>query len=262
MHSVLMLVVLSAPTPDTTAGEVGSAEKVYVLPDAKTPVLEFDYKGGFTPPRLKNDPVMSILADGTVLLPDRFGMSKDVTGSISADELQELLRFVLAEKKFTSIDSGKLKQAVDEAKRQKGGFAPVVADAPSTWVRVHIEGTTHEAQYYALGMAARQYPAVEKLQDFDAVATRLQRVMNVVRGGGRERIARILVLANAELKKQHPKTAALGMDDFSSAGPRADGTTYYSFNRRSEDGAFVSASVTVPEKGDATVTVRAGGANR
>ncbi len=236
----------------------------YELPaDGKTPVLELDYKGGFTPPRLKKDPALSILADGTVLMPDRFGMGKDVTGKVSKEELQELLRFVIAEKKFAEIDGKELKKEVAEAEKKRGGFIPRIADAPNTWVRVNVKGHQHEAEYYALGMAANQWPAVQGLQDLDAVSKRLQQVMNLVRGGGRERVEAMLKLANAELKKQHPDADPLTMEHFRYASENADGSRRYSFSWNAQGmpgvpatATYVSATVVVPAEGEAEVMVR------
>lgn len=237
----------------------------YELPeDGKTAVIELDYKGGFTPPRKKDDPALSILADGTVLMPDRYGMSKDVTGKLSQRELQELLRFVILDQQFAKIDPAALKLAVQEEQKKRGGFAIQIADAPNTWVRVSVKGHEHEAQYYALGMAANQNPTVDGLQDFHAIEKRLQNVMNIVRGGGREQIARILKLANAELQKQHPDAAPLTMEHLRSAYVGPDGTRRYSlgWNAQGMPGVpaaatYVNASVNVPEKGDPEVTIRA-----
>lgn len=242
-----------------------AGEKTYELPaDGKTPVIQMDYKGGFTPPRKKADPALTILADGTVLCPDRFGAARDVTGRIDPEEVRELLRFVLGERKFGKVDAAAIKKAVADEQRANNGFLPVVADAPNTWVKVTTKGTTHEAEYYALGMAARQHPKIDALQDFDAIAKRLQRVMHVAHGGGRERIAEILKVANAELKRQHPEADPLEMEHLTSAYVRADGSTTYNFGWSAQGmpgvpatRTFVNASVAVPENGEPTVTVRA-----
>ena len=178
--------------------------------------------------------------------------------------MQALLRFILVEKKFAKIDSKAIQAAVKAEQQKKGGLGIAIADAPTTVVRVNVKGTEHAVEYYALSFAANQYPAVEPLQEFNAVAKRLQNVMNVAKGGGKEKVSQMLKLANAELKKQHPDAKPLTLEHLQSAFTNRDGSKRYSFgwNKRGTpekpgSNTFVNVSVVESKDGATTVTARA-----
>ncbi len=159
--------------------------KEFELPeDPSTPVIVYDSAGGFTPRPVNNDPVMQILSDGTVLLGNRFKEGEPVQAKISSDELQKLLAFMLEEKKFREITAKTIQEksaAADKAKAKALGgngiiFAPRIADAPTTVVKVNVDGKPHEAKHYALFFAVRQYKDVQELQNLHAIAQHLQQL--------------------------------------------------------------------------------------
>jgi len=78
----------------------GADGPAYELPaDKKAPVLTLDYRGGFGPPRNDDKPLVSILADGTIVA----AQFKEGT-KLGADELQNPLRLVIAEHKLMEFD--------------------------------------------------------------------------------------------------------------------------------------------------------------
>ena len=93
--------------------------------DRKTPVLSIGYRGPFVPPRRNNKPVVSILADGT----------------IGADELQNLLRFVIAKRKLLEF-----KRKAVEAKARGDIY---ITDQADTIVKIAIRGRNHRVVYNA-----------------------------------------------------------------------------------------------------------------
>lgn len=245
----------------TTLAE-DKAKKTYKLPkDPKATVISFDFKGGFTPRRLKAEPALSILADGTVQMPDRFGFSKDVSGKISQKELQALLRFAIEENKFFSFDAAKVKEKVKKA--SVGRPIARVADAPSSVIEIKLAGKSHKASYYALGLAANQFKTVAELQQLFAIQKRLNVLMNLTRLGGEKGLKAALKHANDELKKKYPKAKPLTADDLRSVNIRKDGKKTVSFGhypRRPDgasDGTYVTATLQYPAKGEPMVFVRA-----
>ena len=249
-------------SPTSGRAEDKPAKPAFKLPkDPKAVVISFDWKGGFTPPRKNMAPVLSILADGTLLMPDRFGMAKDVTGKITRKELQDLLRFAITENKFFKFDAAKVKEKVRKASAGRPRIA--IADAPSSVVEIKLAGKSHKASYYALGFAARQYKTVAELQQLYAIQQRLNRLMNVTRLGGKKEVAKMLVLANVHLKKKFPKAAPLTASDLQSAGVRRDGSKYVSFSRYGKradgkpDGTYANVFIQIKGDTEPKVTVRA-----
>lgn len=246
----------------SAAAAADKKKTTYRLPkDPKAVVISFDYKGGFTPRPRNTAPVLSILADGTVLMPDRYGFSKDVKGKISRSELQDLLRFAIERNKFFSYDPKKVKAKIREAEKDKP--VPRIADAPSSVFEIRTADRTHKVSHYALGMVGRFYKGVDELQQLYAIQQRLNRLMNETRLGGKGELGKILNLANAELKKQHPKAKPLSIADLRSVNIRRDGTKSVSFYRfgKTADGkpnrTYVGVGIQIPVKGDPKVSIRA-----
>ena len=246
----------------TCASAADKKKTTYKLPkDPKAVVISFDYKGGFTPRPKNTDPVLSILADGTILMPDRFGFSKDVKGKMTQAELQDLLRFALEKNKFFSYDPKKVKAKMLAA--EKGKPIPRVADAPSSVFEIRTADKTHKVSHYALGMVGRFYQTVPELQQLYAIQQRLNYVMNETRIGGKAEVQKMLKLANAELKKMHPKAKPLTVEDFRSTSIRRDGTksvTFYRYGKTADgkpDRTYVSVGIQIPAKGEPKVSVRA-----
>lgn len=239
-----------------------AADEVYKLPkDKKAAVITLDHKGGFTPRRVSDAPVLSILADGTIKMPDRFGFSKDVNGKMSQKELQALLRFIIKENKFFEYDKAKV--AAKMKKAAAGRNIPRVADASTLVIEVKIAEKSNKASQYALGLMANQYKTVAEIQQLSAINRRLNRLMNTVRLGGEKELKKNLALVNAELKKKFPKAKALTKHEFQSCYIRKDGSKTVSFNRlgRTADGkydrTYVRATIQYPAKGEPKIFVAA-----
>lgn len=230
----------------------------YQLPkDPKAVVISMDDKGGFTPPRKTKDPSMSILRDGTVRVPDLFGLGKDVSGKISEKELQELLKFAIEDNKFFEYDDKKV-----AAKMKKAGKPPfAIADAATTVVEIRLADKSNKASQYALGFAVNQYKQVDELQQLNAISKRLRGVMNVARLGGNDKLEQMLKMANAQLKKMFPKAAPFTAGDLQNVNLRPDGDKIIAFHRSGKtadgkpDGTYVGATIQQPTEGKPTVQV-------
>lgn len=232
------------------------AKTTYELPGEKNaPVLVLDYEGGFTPPRKNNEPALLIQADGTVILGAPFGQKKRVKTQISQEQVQELLRFALAENHLGEFDADAIKKEM-----AKGGPQLRIADAPTTVVRIQANGKQHEAKFYALGLKVSQYPQIKALAHLENVRKRLEQLRTEINAGGKAGIAKHLKLANAKMKAEHPDLKPLTVEDLQSAWQRATGETTIHFQRTeklAEDTTrYISANVQYPVGKDPQVTVR------
>lgn len=245
-HHLLLALALTAGLFALEAKAQEAAKPpVYELPkDPKAAVIVLDYKGGFTPPRVSDKPAMTIHADGSILLPARFQGQKEYTGKLSPDELQELLHFIVGKNDFFGYDAKAV--AAKIAKAEAGKPRIMIADAASTHIEVTVNGKTHKADRYALGMraGAADVPEVGRLQN---IQQRLQREMSTIQFGGKERVLEYLKLANAELKAKHPDVAPLAVEHFSSGVEHATGDRFVTYSRQnpSDDGKPENMGVTM-----------------
>ncbi len=254
-------------TPEGTLEGKPSQPKYTFPKDPKTPVIVFNYRGGFTPPKISKEPTMSIYADGTVDMPKKFQNAKAYKGKLTPKELQELVHEILAVHQYGNYDQAKVtkKIAAEKARIQAAGGAIFrLADAPTVEIRVTANGKITESSYYPSGI---DESVIEELQQRAAVQKRLSRLMSIIRIGGNQEAAKWLKRANAALLAQHPKVEPLTLDHFQSGGERNDGSVYVSFNRMEfdEDGKpipnhLTAVSINQPAKGEPkiNVTVRQG----
>ena len=258
---LLMLVSAAICTSVVLGADVKEPGELpaYELPkDPKAAVLTLDFTGGVGPPRQNDEPTLVIRADGTAIVGNPWGQQKRMEVKLEKAQVQALLWFALEKNKFFDLDAAKLKGEVMEAQQKKGGLGFAIADAATTTIRIHANGKEHEVQYYALGMAANQWPQVKGLASLHAIEKKLNQVRSEIYAGGPAGVAERLKLANAELKAKHPDAAPLTANDLQTAWQLANGQTTVAFMRQSEaDGKIttINAQVAEAEKGPAKVTV-------
>lgn len=254
-----------------TAAAEDKPRQPIALPDSATAeVISLDFKGGYTPPRLKNSPTLSILADGTVLIPDNYGQSQNLKSKITPDELQELLSFIIDDQKFFDFNAKSVEKQVKESqkpKKAKDGstvvtLTPVVADAPTTVIKVQTKNQKHEAQWYALSMAAGQHKDIPELARLREVELKLQRLMTIAHAGGSEEVAKQLKLVNDRVAAEHPDAPKLTADHLISASKLEDGSRRYFWQWavQGKDGTaaqarYVNVQQQVPAKGEPTYMI-------
>jgi len=240
---------LRAEEPDGP-GNMGD----YKLPDdPEAPVIVLDFKGGFTPPRISDEPAMTIRADGVVVIPKRFEGQKSFRGEISREELNDLLDFAIKENKFLEYDPAKVGEKLAEA-----GPRVAVADAAATVIRISVNGESKEVSRYALGMLGQ---GVKELQQLYAIQRRLMQVQSVIQLGGKQEVKKWLAAVNAELKDKFPAASPMKISNLASGGQRADGSLYVSFQRvvkKEADGPpaeVTSGFVNKPADGEPQINV-------
>ena len=223
----------------------------YALPqdDPKTPVVVLAYEGGFTSPRVNNEPDLQILADGTVILGAPFGQKKRIETKIELQRLQQLLKFLLDEQQFAKFNAQKVQDLV-QAEQKKQGRAIAIDDAATTVIRIHADGKTVQARFYGLPMMAQQFPAVTELGQLEAARKHLEKLRAEVYAGGKQGVTHYLNLANQQLKEKYSSVSLLTTEDLRNAWQFSNGNTHVSFARDEQVGGgrsrFTSVTINIP----------------
>jgi hypothetical protein len=124
-------------------------------------VIRLDYTSGPWREKAKPGPLLSVRAGGTVRVQDIFEGTPDVETTISSDEIQDLLRFILVENRFFEIDE-KLNDSIPY----------MITDHRSTIIGVRLQDRAHEISVYALSFNAEEQPRSE-LTRLEAIHRRL-----------------------------------------------------------------------------------------
>jgi hypothetical protein len=152
-----------------------------VLPkDSKTVVLTYDPgAGGFV--RKGEAPYLKIQADGAVTVVNLFDGTKK-EGKLTAKELDELLKFVIQEKDFTSVTAAKIDAGIKDAAAASGKFI-AVGGAGTSVIMVENDGKKHEVSFRGAGAYLGAYPMVDPLARFVAVEKKLSDLATSVAKG-------------------------------------------------------------------------------
>jgi len=198
--------------------------------------------GGFIRPRRPRPPrkILTVRANGTVTVIDSLGGNLETT--LSASQLQDLLRFVISDQDFFAISVTDIRKAI-AAEEQRTRYGMSVFDAGDTVVRIKTADMESEVSFNALTLYAESYPAIKPLQQLFAVQTRLTGLVKELTAGGKQAIAVALDQANAYLKQQYPQPAVLGADDYERTVQSADGRKLVEFVRDQGDGTSMVVAV-------------------
>ena len=174
---VLTLFIVSL---ETSAQDKKADEPKVVLPkDAKAVVISYDPgAGGFI--RKGEAPYLKIQADGSVTVTNLHNGAKKET-NLTAKELDELVRFIILDKKFLDITEKKMNDAIKEA-AGKGPFI-AIGGAGTSKIIVEANGKKHEVSFRAASAYTSAYPKVEVVPQFVAIEKRLSEYANAVTKG-------------------------------------------------------------------------------
>jgi hypothetical protein len=211
-------------------------------------VITLDTNGGMIL-RRNQDPVFQILSDGTATVGNPFGMGRPVTGKLTADQLQDLLHFILDEEKFADITP---------ADMQRPGNIRVTG-ATTTMISVDADGNHHQAGGAAVELLAQQAAPHSPAARFEEIDRRLQAVCRVITLGGDDGVKKFLEAANAQLKTDLPDEAPLIADDLILARALPDGTTTATFRRKTTlaNGGWHLTQVVVTDDGKGNLSAKA-----
>ena len=134
----------------------------------------------------------------------------EIEAKLSAEELQDLLRFAIDEQHFFQFDPHKEL----EAEQERTGLMVDLFDGVTTVIRIQTSERDHEATFYGLYDYAMTYPAVKSLAQLLSVQNRLMHLVHEIDAGGKEAISAALKLANEYLRTAYPNIPALVLEDF------------------------------------------------
>lgn len=247
--------------PCAAQGSEPQGKKPYTLPpNPEAVVLVLEYEGGRTPPRKSDEPYFEIRADGSMVVRDVYGLSDkpEIAGKLSPAQLQALLRFVIEEHGLTEWDEDAVERAVTEHV-ENGGSVPLVADAPTSVVKLALPFHSVTARLYALGIVAPSLPEIAEIQSLLAVERRLRHQASIVVAGGREAAEAMRERANAALAAKFAERKPFALTELTTAHRSRDGTLHATFLRsREQDGKRMQlwATVKTTAEGETEVDVR------
>jgi hypothetical protein len=113
-------------------GLARQSSEIRLPTDPKTPVITFDWRGGLAlQPRIKSEPVLTIRANGTITVVDPFSNVADISGALTAEELQDLLKFMVKDHDVFGIREQEIGAAIEAEMKRMGRFFGV-SDASDT----------------------------------------------------------------------------------------------------------------------------------
>jgi len=161
---------------------VAQQSEIRLPEDPTAIVVEFDWVGGYTPPRKSNDPYLTIRADGSVSLINPFKNEPPLQTRMSPQALLEFVRFAAEKERFFDLNDAAVKKAAEEEMRlRKIGGIP---DAPTTAIRIRVGDRMHQVRCFASMVFEDPPSKLEPLRRFVAVETRLTKYMDRLREKG------------------------------------------------------------------------------
>ena len=221
----------------------------YELPKSATaPVITLDFRGDRLQ-RIDPAPSLSILSDGTVLMPRSYAHTRAYVGKLTASELQDLLDFIIKENEFLGFHeptvAAKL-AAVDDGRR------PNFTHAVTTIIGIALPAHQKTVAVRQLGVGAQ----VRETEQLLAIEDRLERLMSIVKLGGTKEARNWLEVANGELAAMQPGLEPLVMEDLRSAAVRSDGSFFVQFVRDPGAGFDgVNLAISAPARGDHQIAI-------
>jgi hypothetical protein len=102
-------------------------------------------------------------------------------GAMDAANLQDLMRFIVDEQDFFSIEADAITARIQQIGARDGRLF-VVADAATTHVSITLQDRKHKVTLYAVGFAARLFPEIDALQRLRRIELRLLATAEALRG--------------------------------------------------------------------------------
>jgi RNA polymerase sigma factor (sigma-70 family) len=272
--------------PGRNPGDTTAREAVIHLPsDPKAVVLRMDR---FVDSSTGTRAVLSIFADGRVVaeIPEgspslaatdltRFAIGrvheqtsgkeleplpmKVIKGTISAGELQALLRFALREQEFFAFEPDAVRAAIRDEYNSDGSVTDPT-DATTTRFRIQTADRKHEVRWSKLSKAAWDFPKVERLLQLHALDRRLSQLFSILLAGGPERVDAVVAKMNElvlPFYRLYPELAPLTAADLLVVTPSPDGSAMrFTFSRNKDKlvrNPLFEVSLDVPRQGEPTI---------
>jgi hypothetical protein len=197
-------------------------------PDGQPPILELSFieadRLNQSVPRI----VVSIHADGTVLIPDAADDAPPLRGRLSRERLSKLLDDVIETDRILDCETRRIEEALTRESRRTG-LAWRVPGAAATLITVRWQGRTHDVRCPAAELLEARFSTIDELHRLCAVQRRLQNVKCLVQAGGVDAAERLAALANRELRSRSERPLSVTVDDLQLVRSSGDGLRYAQF---------------------------------
>jgi hypothetical protein len=196
---------------------------------------------------------LTVHADGRVeaLAPSPAGPGAPVRGRLAAEELQDLLRFIVHDQEFFAFDARLIDRDLRRAYLYDGQINSP-SDRLTTRVRVRTADRKHDANWHQLASATVLFPEARHLHQLSRVERRLRNVLLLQVAGGPERVGPLADWLTRQLRPTYPDLAPFTAAHLAQLTPAKDGSgdrfTFAHGNKLDETGYF-SATVLVPGQG-------------
>lgn len=174
--ALIALLMAGLVAPGAGAADTKEAKPVMLPKDSKAVVASLFVTGGMI--KNKTDaPFLQIQADGRVVVTDRTTGEQKET-KLTAEKLQDLLRFVVQEQDFLDLTDKKITEAVTDYRKGK----PLVAFSDVSHFKVRIQANDKEQTVACTsGYTDKERRDVKLLARFFAVNQRLLDLAESVR---------------------------------------------------------------------------------
>ncbi len=199
---LLFCIVDLVPAQETSKLTEEQLARIQMPMDPADPVLEYDASGGFRmalPAGFVATPILRVYSDGKVVTGGASSGTKSCEAKLSEDQLNQLLHWIVNEKKFYEIDEDKIKNQLMESANPM-----LVADAATSQFKLNLQRGTHSASVYALRMMAPKVKEISEMQTLLALQERCQLLVAKTIIGDDEEQRVLLKAVNAEFAKLHP----------------------------------------------------------
>ncbi len=168
--------------------------------DPLIPVITFDVTGGFrvpTPPGFQRQPTLQVFADGRIVCGTQSPERHSHEGRLTTAQLQELMEGLVRNEKFLEIST-------DQITKELAGYQSLMADGPTTTIKIQLAQQSQEHSVYTLKQTARDLPDATGLQTLARIEARLRSVKQLGDIGSQEILDTALTLANKHLEQELP----------------------------------------------------------
>lgn len=174
--------------------------KIKFHTDPQQAVITMDVTGGFrapTPSDFQRQPTLQVFGDGRIVCGTQSPNRQSHEGRLTPDQLQQLVEWLVREEKFLEISSAQITQELE-------GYQSLMADGPTTTIKIQLTEHAHEHSVYTLKQTARDLPDASGLQTLARIEARLRSVKQLGDIGSQEILDSALAMVNKHLEQELP----------------------------------------------------------
>jgi hypothetical protein len=162
-----------APLASADAASRTAADPLLRLPSSPgTVILRLTSTGGMDASPASRLPVLELQAGGDFAARPATPAGPPRRGRLSPKEVEQLLKFVVREQRYSEIDGRDITQRMKQIDQQLGRLS-ILRDAGDMKLEVTLPGYSHSVEMLPPGLTAREYPDIAELARFKAIVDRL-----------------------------------------------------------------------------------------